>query len=82
LLTRIAADGPGVTVDEVSAIRVPTLVIGTERDAIHPLATSRELAALIPGAELRLIPSKADDLDGYRREFRLRLATFMQECSP
>lgn len=79
LLTRISADGPGVTLDQVRGIRVPTLVIGHERDLVHPLATARELASIIPGAELALVPPKADDPEGYRTEFRSRLAAFLQE---
>lgn len=82
LLTRISADGPGVTLDQVRALRIPTLVIGHERDTVHPLETARRLASLIPGATLSIVPPKADDLDGYRRQFRSSLATFLQECSP
>lgn len=37
-------------------IRVPTLVIGGEDDQVTPAAVQREMAALIPGAELKLYP--------------------------
>lgn len=80
LLTRISADGPGVAPGEVRAIRVPTLVIGHERDWVHPLATARQLVSFIPGATLSVIPPKADDLEGYRTGFRRSLAAFLQEC--
>ena len=79
LLTRISADGPGVSEGEVRAIGVPTLVIGHDRDAVHPLASALDLAALIPGARFARIPAKADDLDGYRTAFRASLLTFLQE---
>lgn len=79
LLTRVSADGPGVSDGQVSGLRVPTLVIGHRRDVIHPLATAQALAALIPGARLAVIPAKADDPDGYRTAFRASLRTFLAE---
>ncbi len=79
LLTRISADGPGVTKAQLRALRLPTLVIGHGRDAVHPLATAEALAALIPGAELALIPPKADDLTGYRAAFKASLQRFLED---
>lgn len=79
LLTRISADEPGVSRQQIAALRIPTLVIGHERDVVHPLAMARELAALIPGARLSIIPPKADDLEGYRTAFRASLRTFLTE---
>ena len=79
LLTRIAADGPGVTREQVAGLRIPTLVIGHDRDLVHPLAMARELAALIPGSQLAVIPPKADDLEGYRAAFRASLQRFLKE---
>ena len=79
LLTRISADGPGVRREQVAGLRTPTLVIGHARDAVHPLAMARELAALIPGSRLSIIPPKADDLEGYRAAFRASLRTFLEE---
>ncbi len=79
LLTRISADGPGVSRAQITGLRIPTLVIGHERDVLHPLAMARELAALIPGSRLSIIPPKADDLEGYRTAFRTSLRTFLKE---
>ena len=42
-------------VDRAAAIRVPTLVLVGDEDAITPLALSEQLAALIPGAKLAII---------------------------
>ena len=36
LLTRISADGPGVTEAQVRAIKAPTLIIATAQDHVHP----------------------------------------------
>ena len=79
LLVRISADGPGVSREQVAGLRVPTLVIGHERDLVHPLAMARELAALIPGSRLSIIPPKAEDIEGYRTAFRASLRTFLTE---
>lgn len=77
LLRAIAADGPGVTPEEVAAISVPTLVIGHERDVIHPLAHARALAGMIPGARLVEITPKALDKTRYLQEFRAALLAFL-----
>lgn len=77
LLQRIAADGPGVSDGEVAGIAVPTLVIGHDRDAVHPLGHAERLAALIPGARLDVITAKAVDRDRYVSDFRSSLGAFL-----
>jgi pimeloyl-ACP methyl ester carboxylesterase len=79
LLTAIASDGPRVSADEVRAIAIPTLVIGHEGDAIHPLAYAYAIAGLIPGAHLRRITPKSEDHDRYVADFRAVLASFLEE---
>ena len=79
LLRAISMDGPGVTEAEVSAIAVPTLVIGHGRDVVHPLGHAQALAAMIPGARLVEITPKADDAGAYRADFRAALAAFLKE---
>lgn len=61
LLTRIAADGPGVSEGDLAALRVPTLVMGSAGDYIHPMAHAQTLARLIPGARLVELPPKGRD---------------------
>jgi pimeloyl-ACP methyl ester carboxylesterase len=79
LLQAISADGPGVTEAEVRAISVPALVLGTDRDAIHPFAHAQTLAGLIRGARLLAITSKAVDRAAYLHEFRAALAAFLKD---
>ena len=79
LLTKISRDGVGVSMDELGRLGVPTLVIGTARDLMHPLAMARELAATIPGARLAEIAPKATDRAAYVREFKAALAAFLEE---
>ena len=61
LLGSIARDGPGVTESEARNIAVPTLVIGTAEDTIHPLYFAEALAGMIPGATFVRITSKSVD---------------------
>lgn len=79
LLTRISADGPGISRAEIAALRIPTLVIGTGVDAVHPLGHAETLAALIPGARLARITPKALDKPRYVQDFRAALAQFLSE---
>jgi pimeloyl-ACP methyl ester carboxylesterase len=79
LLTRISADGPGVSRQEIADIAVPTLVIGTDVDAIHPIAHAQTLATLIPGARIARITPKALDKQRYTQDFRATLAQFISE---
>lgn len=61
LLTAISRDGPDVTPADLHALRVPTLIAGCAKDAVHPLALSQHLADLIPGATHITLPPKGDD---------------------
>ena len=81
LLRRIAADGPGVTPEQIGAIAAPTLVIGCARDFIHPLALARSLAEKIPFARFVEVAAKADDPLLYRNQTRAALAAFLKEIS-
>ena len=78
LLGSIAKDGPDVTETKARAISVPTLVIGTGEDTIHPLCFAATLAATIPSARLVKITSKSVDPIGHAAEFRAALADFLQ----
>lgn len=79
LLTAIAADGPGVAEADLRGLKVPTLVIGTGRDAIHPFSHAETLAGLIPAARLVAITPKATDKPGYVRDFQHALQSFLED---
>lgn len=79
LLTAISSDGPGVTEEDVRRIAVPTLVIGHDRDAIHPLALALALADLIPAARFVQITPKAENRTHYVDDFRFAMGRFLQE---
>ncbi|MED5305367.1 MAG: alpha/beta fold hydrolase [Pseudomonadota bacterium] len=79
LLAAIADDGPGVDRQAIAAIDLPTLVIGTDRDFVHPLSMAKELASLISGATLARIPAKSDNREEHVAAFRRALHLFLKE---
>jgi pimeloyl-ACP methyl ester carboxylesterase len=79
LLQAIAADGPGIIEPDLVALTLPTLVIGTQHDAIHPWSMATRLAALIPGAKLLAATPKSIDKPGYLADLHTALAAFSEE---
>ncbi|OLP46976.1 alpha/beta fold hydrolase [Rhizobium oryziradicis] len=61
VLTDIASDGPGVSKAEAETLSIPTLIVGNQMDAIHPLSTAVELAATLPDAQFVEVAAKAAD---------------------
>lgn len=81
LLTQISADGPGISEDELRALRKPTLVIGTDADAIHPWPLAENLAGLIPGARLARVTPKGLDKAAYLADLHRVLGDFFEDVS-
>lgn len=77
LLQRIPLDGPGVTRAQIAALVLPTLVLTTGQDHVHPAAFGADLAALIPGAVLTDLPPKGADKPAHVAAFRAALAQFL-----
>lgn len=79
LLTAISRDGPGVAETELARIAVPTLVIGHERDVIHPIAHARALAERIPAARFVQITPKVESKAQYLADFHHAMHTFLKD---
>jgi len=79
LLSAIAADGPGITRAQIAALALPTLVLGTAQDAIHPEPMARQLVALIPGARYGTLTPKAQDKPAYLSDLHTQLSAFLKE---
>ncbi|HEY0213359.1 MAG TPA: alpha/beta hydrolase [Paenirhodobacter sp.] len=77
----MAADDPGVSPQDLSALRLPVLVLAAPRDLIHPLSLARDLADAIPGAQYHLLPDKAQDGAGHRHAAATAIATFLSSIS-
>lgn len=64
-------------------IRVPTLVVGAEKDTFTPVALSRQMHQAIPGSELLLLPAGSHmGLLEHAELTELRLAKFLGERLP
>jgi pimeloyl-ACP methyl ester carboxylesterase len=77
LLGRIPAQGPGVTREQLSRLSLPTLVIANEGDFVHSIAMATAVAELIPGAKLKIIPSKNSHREAYVEAFKAALDEFL-----
>ncbi|MBB5575836.1 alpha/beta fold hydrolase [Rhizobium paranaense] len=77
VLADIAADGPGVTQAEAAALTVPTLIIGNEQDAIHPLTCARTFADTVADARFVEVTPKAADKARHFAEVQDAIATFL-----
>jgi pimeloyl-ACP methyl ester carboxylesterase len=77
LLSTIPSDSPGIDAETIAMIRVPTLIIGTDQDFVHPLAYAERLQQILPHATLQRITSKSINKDQYRLDFRDALSRFL-----
>jgi len=68
---------PGVDLTSAAAVSVPTLVLATPNDPIHPLSYAQSLAATIPGAlYFELAPKQLDD-GPHIKEINAHLVKFL-----
>jgi pimeloyl-ACP methyl ester carboxylesterase len=65
LLQAIAADGPGVSEENLRNLETPTLIIGHGIDYIHTLSYADTLSQLIPRSRLVQITPKAANKAAY-----------------
>jgi pimeloyl-ACP methyl ester carboxylesterase len=77
VIQAIANDGPGVTRAEAAGLAIPTLVIGSGIDLVHPSATARQLAETIPDAAFAEVTPKAADKDRHFAEIRAAIGGFL-----
>jgi pimeloyl-ACP methyl ester carboxylesterase len=82
-LERIAVDAPCRSLDPLKAIAVPTLVLASRQDPIHPYTYGEILARTIPGAEFRELSPKSIDKDRLAAEVQRFFADFLlRRCAP
>ncbi|RWC50754.1 MAG: alpha/beta hydrolase [Mesorhizobium sp.] len=79
VMQAIANDGPGVTRAAAASLALPTLVIGSGIDLVHPLATARSLADTIPNATFVEVTPKATDKDRHFAEIRAAIGSFLKD---
>ncbi len=77
VLADIAVDGPDVPQAAAAALAVPTLIIGNQHDAIHPLSRVQTLANVIPGASFVEVTAKAVDKNRHFADVQDAIAHFL-----
>ena len=79
---QIAACGRHDTRDRLGALTMPTHVIGAEYDVLVPVWKSREIASLIPGAKLTVVPEAPHGVSLERaEEFNATVLGFIREAA-
>ncbi len=79
--TLIALAGRTDTTAALAGIKVPTLVLVGEHDAVTPPEASRAMHAAIPGSELHLVPGAGHVSNLENPEFfNAKLLAFLQRC--
>jgi 3-oxoadipate enol-lactonase len=79
---QLAACGRHDTRERLGQLTMPTHVIGAERDILVPVWKSREVAELIPGAKLTVIPGAPHGLSLERaEEFNAAVLGFIREAA-
>jgi len=78
LLQAISADGPGITGDQLRALRLPALICASPEDAIHPEAHAHALCALIPQARLVHLPPKGRDKPAHLAALGAAIRSFVK----
>jgi 3-oxoadipate enol-lactonase len=69
--------------DRLPSLSLPTHVIGSEHDILVPLWKAREIAELIPGAQLTVLPAAAHGANVERaEEFNNAVLDFIAERAP
>ena len=79
---QLAACSRHETRDRLGSLTMPTQVIGGERDILVPVWKSREVASLIPGSKLTILPGAPHGLSVERaEEFNALVLDFIREAA-
>jgi pimeloyl-ACP methyl ester carboxylesterase len=77
-LERIARDSPYRSLKELERISVPTLILASRQDPIHPFTFGEILAKTIAGAEFLELTAKSIDKDRHVAEVQDFIASFLR----
>jgi pimeloyl-ACP methyl ester carboxylesterase len=80
-LRRMPADRPLGNWGRVAQLRVPSLVLGTDGDPIHPIEYAEQWARCIPSAQLSRVIPKSTDSDRYVQSVRFEVLRFLDKTS-
>jgi pimeloyl-ACP methyl ester carboxylesterase len=74
---RMPLDRPYESAEQLAGIDLPTLVVGTRRDFVHPFSYAQTFASQIPGAKLLEIPSKSVNAAQHRHALQGAIDAFL-----
>jgi pimeloyl-ACP methyl ester carboxylesterase len=77
-LEEMPRDIPHADRKEWAAIKVPTLVLATDADPVHPLRLGHALADAIPGAEFQQVTPKSVDVALHAREIQSAIGKWLE----
>jgi pimeloyl-ACP methyl ester carboxylesterase len=77
-LEEIPRDTPHPDRKQWAAIKVPTLILATDTDPVHPLRLARDLANAIPGADLQQVTSKSTGAELHAREVQSAIGNWLE----
>jgi pimeloyl-ACP methyl ester carboxylesterase len=77
-LEEMPRDAPHPDRKQWAAIRVPTLILATDTDPVHPLPLARALAEAIPHARFRQVTAKSIDAALHVREVQSAVGNWLQ----
>jgi pimeloyl-ACP methyl ester carboxylesterase len=78
LLQAIAADGPGVSEQDLRNLEISTLIVGHDIDYIHPLSYAAAISQLIPRSQLVSVTPKAVSKAAYLKDFQAAVTNFLE----
>ena len=78
-LERIPRNAAAEGEEELGSIRVPTLILASRQDVVHPFEFGEALEQLIPGSVLRQITPKSVDGERHVGECGAAIAEFLRE---
>lgn len=76
-LTDMCSDAPIRNIDEIKSIDVPVLIIGTEKDPLHPLYIARQFHQWLPDSRFSEISSRYDFPEKHKEELNILLKEFI-----
>jgi pimeloyl-ACP methyl ester carboxylesterase len=78
-LEHLPHDAPSYERGEWATVAVPTLVLATRQDPIHPFEYGVTLAQSIPGAVLKEVTAKSVSMERHTAEVQAAIEAFLKE---
>lgn len=78
-LERIPLDAPNRDRREWASITVPTLVLATRQDPIHPFEYGQQIARIIPPAEFKAITPKSESKERHAADVQAAIEQFLKQ---